>query len=117
MRVKKKEPRVELPQGLLREGTLHISIVFIRQGFSGGISEGQYSVWEQALPWGEGISPRAEQGCVAAGADDAPAISAVAAFPRSTSQLSTLKLIREPYAPFSHIIKASCLKPGDKREH
>lgn len=39
-------------------------------------------------------------------ADITPAISAVAAFPRRASQLSTLELIREPYAPFSHIIKA-----------
>lgn len=69
--------------------------------------------WEQAVPVGGGICPWAE---APAALLTRPAIPAGAAFPHSTSQLSTLELIREPSAPFSHIIKA-CLKPGDKREH
>lgn len=123
MRIKKKQPRCELPWGLLHEHILCINVISIRQRFSGGTYEGKYFTRgmagqappdaqcreAKAVPLGEGVFPLSRAGAAwqkeQAVLTTRPAISAVAAFPRSTSQLSTLELIREPYAPFLHIIK------------
>lgn len=113
MRIKHNQPRCELPRELLHESIHYVNTVFVRFWVDSlKPFKGKYFA-EKSCP----SSPRCSvpllktsppgtlgrgQGC----SDIAPAFSAVAAFPRSTSQLSTLELIREPYAPFSHIIKA-----------
>lgn len=101
---KAKQPRCRLPQELLHESIRWMNITFVRFGVD-SLSVLPRELWSKPLQLHGApgaVFPTGGRGC----ADITPAISAVAAFPRCTSQLSTLELIREPYAPFSHIIKA-----------